>query len=137
MKAGSQLVKRLKVDNRTALEFRGKFASLCVQINLNQPLKQSVLIGDYAQEVQYEGISFCYNCGFMGHIQESCEVSGKSLDDGPIVHNLDINSKVNEHNNAFGDWMKVKFSKKVTQKLVDNSRNLVYQKGVSLPGSPG
>lgn len=47
---------------------RGRFARICVQINVEKPLIKTVKIGKMAQVVQYEGINdICFACGHIGH----------------------------------------------------------------------
>ena len=46
----------LKVDTHTASETRGRFARLCVQVDVDKPLIDTVLIGRFEQAVTYEGI---------------------------------------------------------------------------------
>lgn len=41
---------------------------LCVQVNIDKPLINSVMIGKMVQQVQYEGINMLYfSCGCLGH----------------------------------------------------------------------
>ena len=70
---GNQLGSLLKVDARTMDNERGRFARLCVQIDLEQPLIPRVRIGDLIQKIQYEGISaICFECGRVGHCLDTC-----------------------------------------------------------------
>uniref|UniRef100_A0A7N2KN43 CCHC-type domain-containing protein n=1 Tax=Quercus lobata TaxID=97700 RepID=A0A7N2KN43_QUELO len=63
----------LRVDTHTAFETRGRFARLCVQIDVNKPLVTAILIGKFEQPICYEGIQkLCFGCGRMGHKQEIC-----------------------------------------------------------------
>ena len=55
------------------MEARGKYARLCIQININKPLVNHILIGHFEQAVSYEGIqSLCFSCGRLGHKVEAC-----------------------------------------------------------------
>ena len=38
------------------MEVRGRYARLCVQVDINKPLITSILIRDIEQSVSYEGI---------------------------------------------------------------------------------
>ena len=63
----------LHIDSYTATGSRGSYARLCIQIDLEKPLINSIRIGRLVQQVKYEGISslcFCY--GRLGHKQENC-----------------------------------------------------------------
>ena len=63
----------LRVDTHTATKTKGKFARLCVQIDVNKPLTTVILIGKFEQPVCYEGIQkLCFGCGRMGHRKEFC-----------------------------------------------------------------
>lgn len=55
----------LLIDAYTAIESRGSYARLCVQINMEKPLTKCVRVGRINQQVLYEGIR-------LGHKQEQC-----------------------------------------------------------------
>lgn len=58
----------LRVDSNTVMGARGRFVRICVQVDLEKPLINTMLIGDDVQLVTYEGIStMCFSCGRMGH----------------------------------------------------------------------
>nr|POE97443.1 uncharacterized protein CFP56_05438 [Quercus suber] len=66
----------LRVDTHTTAEARGRFARLCVQVDVTKPLVTAVLIGKLEQPVSYEGIHMlCFDCGRMGHRRENCPYS--------------------------------------------------------------
>nr|POE45676.1 uncharacterized protein CFP56_05566 [Quercus suber] len=70
---GKTIGKVLRVDTHTASESRGRFARICVQIDVEEPLVTAVLIGRFEQPVCYEGIQkLCFDCGRMGHRKEVC-----------------------------------------------------------------
>ena len=63
----------LRIDTHTAMEARGKYARLCVQIDANKPLINTILIGWFEQAVVYEGIQkLCFSCGRIGHRKDAC-----------------------------------------------------------------
>ena len=58
----------LRIDTHTVSETRGRFARLCVQIDVTKPLMTSIFIGKFEQSVSYEGIHrLCFDCGRVGH----------------------------------------------------------------------
>ena len=70
--AGS-LGKPLKVDMTTLNLERGRFARVCVEVNLSTPLKGTVLINDERFFVSYEGlVKICSACGLYGHLVHAC-----------------------------------------------------------------
>ncbi|XP_075633969.1 uncharacterized protein At4g02000-like [Castanea sativa] len=63
----------LRVDTHTTSEARGRFARLCVQVDVNKPLVTTILIGKFERPIYYEGIQkLCFGCGRMGHKHEHC-----------------------------------------------------------------
>ena len=63
----------LRVDTHTANEARGRFARLCVQVDVDKPLVTAMLIGKFEQPVCYEGVQkLCFSSGRMGHMRENC-----------------------------------------------------------------
>ncbi|KAF3968250.1 hypothetical protein CMV_007836 [Castanea mollissima] len=63
----------LRIDTFTANETRGKFARLCIQVDVDKPLITTIMIGKLQQTVTYEGIhKLCFECGRMGHRRETC-----------------------------------------------------------------
>ena len=73
MQIGESVGKVLKIDSHTALEARGQYARLCIQIDINKPLVNTILIGRFEQPVSYEGIqNLCFSCGRLGHRAEAC-----------------------------------------------------------------
>ncbi|KAL7202937.1 hypothetical protein ACSBR1_034399 [Camellia fascicularis] len=63
----------LKVDINTAMAARGKYARVCVEIDLRKPLVSHFTIGKYTYGVEYEHLhSLCFSCGRVGHRKEIC-----------------------------------------------------------------
>ena len=70
---GNTIGNVLRVDTHTATETRGRFARLCLQIDVDKPLATAILIGKFEQPICYEGIhKLCFGCGRMGHRKEQC-----------------------------------------------------------------
>lgn len=70
---GKLVGKPIKVDSNTSLGTRGKFAGICVEVDLSKPLLSQVRIGNFAQNIEYEGLHTVYfSCGCFGHRLESC-----------------------------------------------------------------
>ena len=63
----------LRIDTFTAFESRGRFARLCVQVDVGKPLATTVMIGKLEQPISYEGLhKLCFGCGRMGHKKANC-----------------------------------------------------------------
>ena len=48
--------KVLRIDTHIALEAKGRYARLCIQVNVDKPLVNTILIGRFEQLVIYKGI---------------------------------------------------------------------------------
>ncbi|XP_050277774.1 uncharacterized protein LOC126719243 [Quercus robur] len=86
---GEAIGRVLRIDSNTAMEARGRYARLCIQLDITKPLINTVLIGRFEQPVIYEGIhSLCFSCGRIGHRKESCPLTIKKpeapAEGGPI-----------------------------------------------------
>ena len=70
---GNAVGKVLRIDTHTASETRGRFARLCIQVDVGKPLTTALLIGGKEQLVCYEGIQrLCFSCGRISHQRENC-----------------------------------------------------------------
>ena len=70
---GESLGNVLRIDAHTAMEARGKYERLCIQIDINKPLINTILIGRFEQPVTYEGVHrLCFSYGRIGHTVEAC-----------------------------------------------------------------
>ena len=63
----------LRVDTFMASETRGRFARMCVQMDVEKPLATAIMIGRLEQQICYEGIQkMCFEFGRLGHRKELC-----------------------------------------------------------------
>ncbi|KAM2304045.1 hypothetical protein ACFXTH_023791 [Malus domestica] len=63
----------LRVDAHTASQVRGKYARVCVELDLTKPLISNVKVENCWYAVEYEGLHLvCFNCGCYGHRREQC-----------------------------------------------------------------
>ncbi|KAL7193001.1 hypothetical protein ACSBR2_024754 [Camellia fascicularis] len=62
----------LKIDINTAMAARGRYARVCVEMDLRKLLISQVAISKYIYNVDYEHLHlFCFSCGRVGHQRES------------------------------------------------------------------
>ncbi|CAL8993809.1 unnamed protein product [Prunus brigantina] len=74
LRIGNLLGKLLKIDALTTSQNRGKFARMCVELDLTKPLEAFVQINQEWYNIEYEGLpDICYLCGQYGHKREHCE----------------------------------------------------------------
>lgn len=86
----SQFGRVLKVDDFTIDRSRDKFARICVELDLEQPLQPRTWVkyGGFSSFVLvlYEKIPvFCYRCGKIGHGKAHCSSAGSRLRPGKPV----------------------------------------------------
>jgi hypothetical protein len=71
--------KTVKVDKNTLSQERGKYARLCVQVNLSTPLLAMFSIKGRKYNIEYEGLHMlCTTCGRYGHYKEGCQDKAKA-----------------------------------------------------------
>nr|KYP70390.1 hypothetical protein KK1_009606 [Cajanus cajan] len=69
----SAIGKPVKVDLNTLNMTRGRFARVCVEINLNEPVVGRFFLNGVWYNVEYEGLHLlCSSCGCYGHILRNC-----------------------------------------------------------------
>nr|KYP57514.1 Uncharacterized protein At4g02000 family [Cajanus cajan] len=72
-RVGNKLGSMLKIDKLTSIHSRGKFARICVEVNLNKKLVSMINVLGYVIKLEYEGLhAICFKCGKYGHRQEQC-----------------------------------------------------------------
>ncbi|XP_072087059.1 uncharacterized protein At4g02000-like [Arachis hypogaea] len=70
--------KTLKTYYNTAEQARGKFALICVELDLAKPLRPKFKIKGRPVHVEYEGLhTICFHCGRIGHNKEQCQYAIK------------------------------------------------------------
>ncbi|CAL2259569.1 unnamed protein product [Prunus armeniaca] len=80
-RVGNLLGKLLKIDSLTIAQNRGKFARLCVELDLTKPLDAFIQINQNWYNIEYEGLpDICYLCGRYGHKREKCELNVKDAE---------------------------------------------------------
>jgi hypothetical protein len=76
---GNRIGKTVKVDRNTLFQERGKYARVCVEVDLNKPLLAMFELKEEVYKVEYEGLHMlCRACGRFGHFVEGCPEKNKS-----------------------------------------------------------
>ncbi|XVF74118.1 hypothetical protein PTKIN_Ptkin13bG0034600 [Pterospermum kingtungense] len=109
MRVGTYIGRPVRVDQATSLVSRGKFARMCVEVDITKPLLSKFKLRRRVRRIEYEGIHLvCFHCGIYGHRTESC--LGKINCDNDVnrgeIHQPDQEVEINpEIIEAFGPWM--------------------------------
>ncbi|GMP90397.1 hypothetical protein CsSME_00041550 [Camellia sinensis var. sinensis] len=86
------LGKPLKIDINTAMTARGKYARVCIEIDLRKPLISHITIGRYHYIVEYEHLHLlCFSCGCVRHRKEKC-FEFPMMQPGKTTQNVIVNS---------------------------------------------
>lgn len=112
---GNALGKAVKIDATTLQISRGKYARVCVKINLAAPLVLFIMVLDCKQRVEYEGLFLiCFECGKYGHHPREC--SPTATVSQPTV--VQQESEEGSESNKFGPRMLPKNKYRRQQKVV-------------------
>ncbi|XP_057452894.1 uncharacterized protein LOC130744752 [Lotus japonicus] len=66
----------IKVDRNTLKADRGRFARICVELDLTQAVVGKVCIENYWYNIEYEGLHvICTKCGCYGHRTRECSAT--------------------------------------------------------------
>jgi hypothetical protein len=85
---GNRIGKTVKVDRNTLYQARGKYARVCVEVDLKNPLLAMFELKNEVYKVEYEGLHMlCRTCGKFGHYIEGC----------PEKKHANVNQTVNDH----------------------------------------
>lgn len=72
----------VKVDTTTKRVERGKFARVCVEVDLSLPVVKQVWVEDHWHQVDYESLHLiCRSCGCYGHVSRSCHAKNLEADE--------------------------------------------------------
>ncbi|XP_031130711.1 uncharacterized protein LOC116032350 [Ipomoea triloba] len=72
-KIGKYIGRPIKVDTTTSLVSIGRFARVCVELDLTKPLLSKFTLGGEVIPIEYEGIQMvCFKCDIFGHKKEQC-----------------------------------------------------------------
>ncbi|KAL3527876.1 hypothetical protein ACH5RR_012532 [Cinchona calisaya] len=119
-----------KLDARTANSERGRYARLCIQLDLSKPLRPLVRLGKHLQDIQYADISLCFVYGMFGHTKGNCVASNQQQDEqSPPATIVNPSHTLKAPNDSFGLWMIVSSHSKQTKgKQVQSSQLKLHNK---------
>ncbi|XP_019155091.1 PREDICTED: uncharacterized protein LOC109151955 [Ipomoea nil] len=70
---GMQIGRPIRVDTTTSLASKGKFARVCVEVDITKPLVSKFVLDFQEWPIEYEGFHMvCFDCGLYGHRQDQC-----------------------------------------------------------------
>ncbi|CAN1821684.1 hypothetical protein LINPERHAP1_LOCUS29622 [Linum perenne] len=105
---GNHMSKTIRMDLATSEGARGRYARVCVEVDLSKPLLGKYKIGDRVLYVEYESLeNVCFHCRMYGHQLVAC--LSLSPTDGPSdpVEQSQKVDEPSEKENDTGSWMTV------------------------------
>ncbi|KAK0603978.1 hypothetical protein LWI29_010831 [Acer saccharum] len=107
---GGMLGRMCKVDPITENQARGRFARICVEIDITKPLLGSLSIEDRSIRVEYESLGLiCFKCGRFGHCKENCRDGIVETVQEEVMCDNQIGT--DKEASPFGPWLLVSYGK--------------------------
>ncbi|XVE99570.1 hypothetical protein REPUB_Repub03eG0210600 [Reevesia pubescens] len=113
---GDEIGRSVRIDRTTSNMSRGKFARICVELDLNKPLVSKIFIGGRWQKIEYEGLKMlCFHCGRFGHSDLDCQIrrkkeKGYTEEQANRMSKSSKASDLEHENERFGPWMIAKIN---------------------------
>lgn len=136
-KIGKTLGNVVKIDKLTLAQTRGKFARICVEIDLQKPLIPYVEVEDFSYGVVYEGISMiCFNCGCYGHVKSACphQTTDGNPPEPELMAARDVNPTIEIPRSGVANITDSAMDATVSSSKVDDSINTPLRPSSGGPG---
>ncbi|XVF00260.1 hypothetical protein REPUB_Repub03eG0269800 [Reevesia pubescens] len=109
-KMGNIIGQTLMIDRNTLVASRGRYARMCVEVDLTKPLVPKIYVGSRWQRVEYEGLGMmCFHCGKFGHVKDQCiqlhEEVNTEGEHETVANMQGKNGETNMDNTQYGPWM--------------------------------
>ncbi|XP_072058356.1 uncharacterized protein [Arachis hypogaea] len=80
----------LKIDRATSIHSRGRFARICIEIDLTKKLVPRISVLGSTLNIEYEGLHLiCFQCGKYGHRNDQCSEVAVRVEGSPKVGNAE------------------------------------------------
>lgn len=131
---GGVIGKAIRVDDTTMQVSRGKFARVCVKIDLAKPLTARIIVNGVSYAVEYEGLSrICFQCGWYGHVSDDC---GRDAADNGIRSGIKTCLGSGPRTtDPFGPWMIVSNPRRRRQNVVGEQFGFVQRAATNAEGN--
>ncbi|KAL5797474.1 hypothetical protein ACOSQ2_002294 [Xanthoceras sorbifolium] len=107
-KLGDILGKTCRVDQITEAQSRGRYARLCIEIDISKPLRSSMKVDGKIIRIEYENLSMvCFTCGKVRYVQGNCKEG--DMDQGIPIEKVVKNAELVDPMTPYGPWMMVSY----------------------------
>lgn len=80
-KVGEKIGKPIRADHNTGMAARGRYARICVEVDITKPLLTMFKLKRRVRHIEYEGLHLvCFECGIVGHKKEDCKKLRSEVD---------------------------------------------------------
>lgn len=114
-KVGDNIGRTIRVDMTTRVTTRGKFASVCIELEINKPLSSHYRMRGKTWRLQYEGLrDLCLIGGKYGYKEEKCplQTTKTPSTEDPRMEKVNVNSESQqEQQSSFEPWMVAQHSR--------------------------
>ncbi|KAL5739817.1 hypothetical protein ACOSQ2_028997 [Xanthoceras sorbifolium] len=109
---GELLGKMCRVDPITDVQSRGRYARMCIEIDITKPLRSSLKVDGRKVRIEYENLGLiCFKCGKIGHVMDSCREEDMDESEGvgaPIEKEAEV---IKPRDTPYGPWMVVSYGR--------------------------
>ncbi|KAK7278762.1 hypothetical protein RJT34_23798 [Clitoria ternatea] len=130
-----------KVDMRTLQMERGRFARVCVEVDLDKPVVGKFCLRNIWYKIEYEGLHLlCSSCGRYGHLLRQCpdvRQENHALAKSPDVaqpENAEANPELTNNlvpESTHGEWIVVKRNNKKPNTIALSKENESWKPGTT------
>ncbi|KAL5834427.1 hypothetical protein ACOSQ3_014007 [Xanthoceras sorbifolium] len=108
---GGMLGSMCKVDPITVNQSSGRYARICVEIDISKPLISSLIVEDISISVEYENLGLIsFSCRRYGHSKDNCK-EGLDLHKKKVHQAKEDSRKNVKEAGPFGPWMLVSYDR--------------------------
>ncbi|CAN1348896.1 hypothetical protein LINPERPRIM_LOCUS41635 [Linum perenne] len=129
---GNHIGKTVKIDMATTEGARGRYARVCVEVDLSKPLTGKYMIEDRILNVEYESLEYiCFTCGHYGHKMDACPsiISPQGATETDKQAEEISNSNKKEEEGDLGVWRTVQRRQKGKKSTLTPITNVQTPKG--------
>ncbi|KAJ9152791.1 hypothetical protein P3X46_026312 [Hevea brasiliensis] len=100
LKVGNKIGRTVPVDDTTLQATQGKYARVCVEVDLSKSLLLKFCLRHRIKRIEYKGVhQICFSCNCYGHWVDECKLTKE--DNCHIDENVAINPNMVQ--NGLGD----------------------------------